>query len=182
MSSGKAVLVVDMLKDFIEEGAVLEVPKGREIAPNIKRLIDNARNKGILVVYVCDSHTSDDPEFAVWPPHAVEGTEGAEVIDPLKPQKNDVIVKKLKYDGFLGTMLDLVLRSRGINTLIITGVLTNICVLYTAATAAMLGYKVVIPKDCVASISDEDHEWALRQMENVLKLEVLPLDSVLATL
>ncbi|MEM3466975.1 MAG: isochorismatase family cysteine hydrolase [Candidatus Jordarchaeales archaeon] len=175
-------MVIDMLKDFIEEGAVLEVPKGREIIPNIKRLTDEARSKGALVIYVCDSHDPNDPEFSKWPPHAVEGTSGAEVVDPIKPQKGDVVVKKLKYDGFLGTTLDLILRSRKIGAVILTGVLTNICVLYTASTASMLGYDVAIPRDCVASTSDEEHEWALHHMKDILGIKIINLREALASL
>ncbi len=182
MVAKKAVLVIDMLKDFIEKGAILEVPKGREIIPNIKRLTDEARSKGVLVIYVCDSHDPNDPEFSRWPPHAVEGTSGAEVVDQIKPQKGDVVVKKLKYDGFLGTTLDLVLRSRKIDTVIITGVLTNICVLYTASTASMLGYNVAIPQDCVASVSDKEHKWALHHMKDTLGIEIIDLKEALSLL
>ncbi|MEM1657813.1 MAG: isochorismatase family cysteine hydrolase [Candidatus Jordarchaeales archaeon] len=180
--SSKAVLVIDMLKDFIEKGAVLEVPKGREIIPNIKRLTDEARKRGVLVIYVCDSHDPKDPEFSKWPPHAVEGTKGAEVVDQLKPKDGDIVVRKLKYDGFLGTALDLVLRSRKIDSLIVTGVLTNICVLYTASTASMLGYNVTVVRDCVASTSDKEHEWALHHMGDVIGIKIASLEEVLASL
>ncbi|MEM1885293.1 MAG: isochorismatase family cysteine hydrolase, partial [Candidatus Jordarchaeales archaeon] len=88
----------------------------------------------------------------------------------------------LKYDGFLGTALDLVLSSRKIDSLIVTGVLTNICVLYTASTASMLGYNVTVVRDCVASTSDKEHEWALHHMGDVIGIKIASLEEVLASL
>src|SRR3990172_3091427 len=80
VASGKtALVVVDMLNDFVRPGAPLEVPETRAILPALRRRIRKARREGELVVYVCGSHRKDDPEFARmgWPPHAVEGTPGA---------------------------------------------------------------------------------------------------------
>ena len=78
-SGKKALVVVDMLNDFVRPGAPLEVPETRTILPALRRRIAKARRDGELVVYVCDSHRKNDPEFARmgWPPHAVEGTPGA---------------------------------------------------------------------------------------------------------
>lgn len=165
----KALLIIDMLKDFVYDNAPLRVPKAKEIIPNIQKEIERARREGIPVIYVCDSHKPDDPEFKVWPPHAIEGTEGAEVIDELKPQKDDILVCKSTYSGFYKTELEEILKREGVDTLIITGVLTNICVLYTAVDGLMRGYEVIIPDGCVIGVNDEDHRFALRQIREVLK-------------
>lgn len=165
----KALLIIDMLKDFVEEGAPLEVSLARRIVKNIKSQIDEARKQGIPIIYVCDNHKEDDPEFRLWPRHAVKGTKGAEVVGEIKPQKGDVIVYKKTYSGFFETELDDVLKKFGIDEVIITGVVTNICVLYTAADAYMRGYEVNILEDCVAGLNDEDHRFALRQIKEVLK-------------
>jgi nicotinamidase-related amidase len=165
----KALLVVDMLKDFVLPGAPLEVPKARRIVPAISREIDRARREGRPVVYVNDSHRPDDPEFAVWPSHAVEGTEGARVVDELAPGPGDLVVKKRSYSGFYGTDLEAKLREMGVDELTVTGVVTNICVLYTSVDAMMRGFRVEVPEDCVAALNDEDHRFALRQLREVLK-------------
>jgi len=165
----KALLVIDMLKDFVEDGAALEVASARDIVKNIKREIDNARKQGMPVIYVCDNHTEDDPEFRIWHSHAVEGTKGAEIVDDIMPQKGDMIVYKKTYSGFFETELDDILKKAGVKEVILTGVVTNICVLYTAADAYMRGYAVTVPEDCVAGLNEDDHRFALRQIKEVLK-------------
>ncbi|MFX1598863.1 MAG: cysteine hydrolase family protein, partial [Promethearchaeota archaeon] len=108
-----ALMVIDMLNDFIKENSVLEVPMGRDIIPNIKQLVSKARKSGIPVVYVCDAHEIDDNEFLEFKPHALRGTEGAQVVKELHPRKGDIIVKKRKFDGFYNTKLDTVLKELG---------------------------------------------------------------------
>lgn len=175
----RALIVIDMLKDFIEEGAVLEVPMGRKIIDNVKKLIKCARERKMPVIYVCDAHLMNDGEFEYWPPHAIKGTRGAEVIDELKPTEGDVIVEKRRYSGFYGTSLDLLLRENGVKELIMTGVLTNVCVFFTAADAFMRGYKVIVVSDGTAALSKKDHEWALEQARAVLKAEVVSTREVI---
>jgi nicotinamidase-related amidase len=174
-----AILVIDMLNDFILEGAPLECAKGREIIKPIKRLIDFGRKKNLPVIHIADSHDPDDKEFKIWPPHAVNNTEGAEIIDVLKPQKGEIIIKKKTYDGFFNTNLEKVLKKKKIDTLIITGVCTDICILHTCSSATLLGFNVKVPRECVAALTDEDHFFALKHLEKVLKSEVDSLDNIL---
>lgn len=177
-----AILVIDMLNDFILEGAPLECGKGREIINPIKKLIDFGRMRKIPVIYIMDSHDPDDREFKIWPPHAVENTKGAEVIDALKPQKGDILIKKKTYDGFFKTNLENILKKMKIDTLILTGVCTDICILHTGSSATLLGFNVKVPKECVAALTDEDHTFALKHLEKVLKAEVSNLDNILKQL
>ncbi|NIM19840.1 MAG: isochorismatase family protein [Candidatus Latescibacteria bacterium] len=164
-----ALLIVDMLKDFIEPGAPLEVPQASDIVPNIKREIAKARACGAPVIYINDAHRDDDPEFCVWPRHAVRGTDGAKVVEEIAPLEGDPVIEKTSYSGFFGTDLEARLRTLGAKKLTITGVVTNICILYTAADALMRGFEVEIPEDCVAALNDEDHRFALKQIKSVLK-------------
>jgi nicotinamidase-related amidase len=170
--SKKALLIIDMLNDFALPCAPLEVPDVRKIIPNIEREIIRARAEGYPVVYVCDSHAPDDREFKIWPRHCVKGTEGAKVIDELEPEPRDIVVEKTTYSGFFNTRLEEVLKSMGATELIVTGCVTNICILYTSSDAVLRGYSVTVPRDCVAGLNNEDHEFALRQMEKVLKVKV----------
>ena len=174
MKSNKvALVIIDMLNDFILKGAVLEVPAARKIIPNIKEKIEEAREKKIPVIYVCDSHKKGDKEFEIWPPHAIKETEGAQVIKELSPEPGDYLVEKTTYSGFYNTELDDLLKRLDVKELIVTGTVTNICVMYTVSDAVLRGYKVRVLKDCVAGLNDEDHKFALRQMENVLKAEII---------
>ncbi|HHT9120141.1 MAG TPA: cysteine hydrolase family protein [Candidatus Hypogeohydataceae bacterium YC41] len=166
----EALLIIDMLHDFVEKGATLEVPKARGIVNNIKRELEKARNAGIPVIYCCDRHDPDDREFKAWPPHAIRGTKGAEIIEGLRPMKGEHVVAKRTLSAFYGTILDRVLKRLGVGHIILTGVVTNICILYTAVDAYMRGYEVTIPEDCVAGLKPEDHRFALRQIKEVLKL------------
>ena len=174
-SGKKALVIVDMLNDFVRPGAPLEVPEARKIVPALRRRIARARREGELVVYVCDAHRSNDPEFAHmgWPSHAVEGTAGAAVVAPLSPEPGDAVVEKKTYSGFHRTALDTVLRRHGVRRLALSGCVTNICILYTSADAAMRGYDVTVDERLVAGLSPKRHAFALDEMERVLGVRVL---------
>jgi nicotinamidase-related amidase len=166
----RALLIIDMLNDFVKEGAPLEVPETRKVIPAIKREIERARTEGEPVIYVCDSHEPNDIEFQRfgWPAHAVKGTKGAEVVDELRPLPDDIVIEKVTYSGFYNTQLDETLTKLGIDTLRLTGCVTHICVMFTASDAVLRGYNVEVVTDAVAGLSKEDHEAGLRIMKNVL--------------
>ena len=168
----KAVLVVDMLNDFTLDGAPLKVKENKKIIPNIKALLEKERSQGTPIIYVCDSHAENDKEFEIWPKHCVEGTKGAQVVDELAPKENDFIVKKTTYDGFYRTSLDDLLKSLGVDYLIITGCVINICILCTASSAVLRGYKVEIPLNCVSALNDKSRECAIDQFKNVLNIKL----------
>jgi len=170
----QALLVIDMLNDFVREGAPLEVPDTRKIIPVVRREIEKARAAGHPVIYVCDTHAPDDREFSKfgWPAHAVKGTRGAEVIDELKPAAGDIVIPKTTYSGFFGTTLDETLRRLGIDSLRLTGDVTHICVMFTASDAVLRDYSVTVVGDGVAGLLKEDHDAALRIMKNVMGVKV----------
>jgi len=167
-----ALLVTDMLNDFVRKGATLEVPAAKAIIPHIRKEIGKAREKNIPIIYCCDAHRENDPEFKLWPRHAVKGTKGAEVIRQLKPHREDYVVSKTSYSCFYKTILDTLLKKLGITHLILTGVVTNICILYTTADACMRGYDVTILKNCVAALTESEHRFALQQMGQVFHVEM----------
>lgn len=167
------LLVTDMLNDFVNKGAPLEVPKARAIIHNIKKAIKNARKKHIPIIYCCDAHKNTDPEFKLWPIHAVKGTRGAQVIKQLRPRGEDYIITKTRYSCFYKTSLDKLLKKLGKTHIILTGVVTNICILYTTSEAYMRGYKVTILKNCVAALTQKEHQFALQQMKQVFHAETV---------
>ncbi|MEE8167860.1 MAG: isochorismatase family cysteine hydrolase [Candidatus Hydrothermarchaeales archaeon] len=164
----RALLVIDMLKDFVEEDGSLPVPDAKKLIEPINKVLQEFRENREPVIFVCDSHDEDDREFKAWPKHAVTGTKGAEIIEELDKREEDVVVKKKRYSAFYNTDLEEILKDRSVDTLVLTGVLTDICVLHTATDAAMRNYKVVVLKDCVASVNEERHECALMHMQDVL--------------
>jgi len=162
------VLVSDMLRGFLEEGYPLYCgEKARRIIPNVQRLLEREIAKGSQVFFLCDQHAPDDPEFSMFPPHAIEGTVEAEVIPELAKYKGEIIAKKT-YSSFFNTSLEEKLKKLKPEKLIVCGVCTHICVLYAVADARIRGYKVEVPVDCVASFDESAHHFALGYIENTL--------------
>jgi len=169
----KALMIVDLLNDFVKEDAPLAVPGIRSIISPIKREIEKARSIGYPIIYLCDCHEEEDMEFKLFPPHARIGTSGANVIDELRPEGNDILVRKSSFSGFFDTVLDDTLKKLSIEKTIITGTVTNVCVLYTAVDAVMRGYMVDIIEDAVIGLNKKDHFYALGQMENLFHIKIL---------
>jgi nicotinamidase-related amidase len=169
----RALLIVDMLNDFTRETGSLFVPDNPNIIPAVRREIDRAHREGEPVVYVCDAHIPDDPEFRHWPRHAVRGTDGAQVDEALAPAAGDKVLRKRTYSLFYKTALNRTLRALGVDVVRLTGCVTNICILYAAMEAPIQGYGVEVVRDGVAGLDPEDHKCALRQMENVFAAKML---------
>ena len=163
-AKGSAVIVVDMQKDFVYPDGKLAVPTAKDTIPAIQKVLAKARAAKVPIFYTQDTHRPDDPEFKIWGEHVVEGTQGWEIVDELKPEPGDYIIRKTRYDAFYGTPLDEYLRLLGIETVVIAGTVANICVLHTAGSAALRFYKVVVPKDGISALTEFDLQAALRQI------------------
>ena len=159
------LVVVDMQNDFVKEDGSLVVPDAEGTIPAIQRLLEAARRSGAKVVFTQDTHAEDDPEWDIWPAHVREGSWGWEIVDELAPREDEVVIRKVRYDAFYGTHLDHFLRLWDTRTLIICGTVANICVHYTAASAALRWFDVVIPRDAVSALDPFDLESSLRQTE-----------------
>lgn len=165
----RALLIIDMLNDFIKpEGALYIGPAAERVVPAIRERLEHFRKQGRPVIYICDRHLQSDLEFDMFPPHCLEGDVGAHVIDELVPRTGERLIHKRRYSAFFGTDLDLTLRELGVSELELTGVVTNICVLYTAADARMLNYRVFASASAVGGIEEEAHRFALGEMEKTL--------------
>jgi len=174
----KAVIIIDMLNDFVTGD--LKCERAERIIPNLKRLIEAAREKGVPVIYANDAHYPEDFEVVRrWGKHAIKGTPGAEVIPELKPAEKDYIIEKRTYSGFFETGLDSLLRSLGVETVILCGLHTHICVRHTAADAFFRGYKIVIAKDGVESFTEKDHVEGLNYLRDVYGAELKSVDEII---
>lgn len=159
-----ALIVVDMQNDFVNPGGALVVESAAGTIPAVQRLLTLARARGVRVFYTQDTHHEGDPEFPIWGRHVLEGTWGWQIVEELAPRPGERVIQKLRYDGFFGTSLDHELRLGGIETVIICGTVANICVLHTAGSAALRGYRVVLPVDAVSAITPFDLQAAIRQV------------------
>lgn len=162
----QAVVIIDMLNDFVSPQGSLFCPNGVTIVPKLQELIGFCHDNGIQVVYVQEAHRKNDADFKVRPVHAVKGTWGSDFIDDLRPDtdKGDYIVQKRRHSAFSYTDMDLFLREEGIDTVVVTGVWTNVCVRSTASDALYHTYKVMCISDCCASKDEEMHVSGLRDI------------------
>lgn len=158
-----ALIIVDMQNDFVKEGGALVVGDAEKTIQAIKRLLDLARRRSLAVFYTQDTHDPGDPEFPIWGQHVLRGSWGWQIIEELIPRPTDRVIQKLRYDGFFGTSLDHELRLRQVATVIVCGTVANICVLHTAGSAALRGYKVILPIDAISAITPFDFQATIRQ-------------------
>ncbi len=159
-----ALIIIDMQNDFLLENAPICCPGGLDIVKNIEKLARHFRTNDQPVIFTQDEHQKQDFGLQLDhenPEHCLEGTCGIDFYKDLKPYENDYIIKKRRYSAFFATDLDLLLRRLDMNTLILTGVATDVCVEATAQDAQQLGYHVIVIPECVAGTSFIAHQAAL---------------------
>ncbi|WNB92064.1 isochorismatase family cysteine hydrolase [Bacillus sp. NEB1478] len=168
-----AMLIIDVINDFKFEEAPLLLKTSAFIADKIKDLKIRCKEKGIPVIYVNDN-------FGQWQSDKQKLVEycskqaGSHLVKTLIPNDDDYFVVKPKHSGFFSTPLSSLLNELGVETLILSGIAGNICVLFTANDAYMRDYSLYTPSDCIASNIDEDNERALILMEKTLTATISP--------
>ena len=181
-----ALIVIDMQNDFCARGGMVDrggrdVTPAMEMAARLPTLIESARAAGVLVVLVRSLYSTDSNTYLsdVWLEQAArkqgggytrmpvcgDGLWGGEPYGEIRPQPGDIVLTKHRYNAFYQTELDLILRSRGIRTIVVTGVSTNVCVESTARDGFMRDYYVVLVSDGTAAYSREEHEMTLRNID-----------------
>ena len=174
-----AVVLIEYQNDFTTEGGTLHgavkgVMESNNMLANTVELVEKVRKLDAAIVFTPISFTDDYHELATHPYGILKGvvdsksfrkgTWGAEIVDVLKPQPQDLIVEgKRGLCGFASTNLDFILRSRGIKTIALCGFLTNCCVESTMRTAYEKGYDVVTLKDCTATLSEEEQRLSIEK-------------------
>lgn len=170
-----AVLIIDMINDLdFPEGEQL-LKRALPIAKQIASLKKQAQRDRLPVIYVNDNFGRWRSDFNSQIEHCLqEGVRGKPLVEQLRPDANDYFVLKPKHSGFFSTALDTLLKYLEVKTVVLTGVATNICVLFTANDAYMRDFRVVVPADCVTANTEDEHKYALEQIRRLLKADVRP--------
>ena len=176
-----AVIVVDMVNEFFEPGGKMVLAGGTALYAPVNALLDAAHTAHLPVFYTNQWLRPDDALFKKRLPHCLIDTWGARPVDALHRTPEDIIVPKRRYSAFFGTDLDLHLRERQRVTVLVVGVVTNICVRSTVHDAFFLGYEVVVPVECVAATSPQAQATSLYDIETHYGT-VTPLAQVLSLL
>jgi nicotinamidase-related amidase len=172
-AAGAALLLIDVVNDFeFENGEQLlklAIPVGKQIA----KLKSRAKGAGVPVIYVNDNFGKWRSDLNKTVAHCLEdGVRGEPFAKLVLPDEEDYFVLKPKHSGFYCTSLELLLEHIGSRSLILAGIAGNNCVLFTANDAYMRDFQLFIPADCVVSESEEENQYALKQMEKVLKADI----------
>ncbi|HEX8340569.1 MAG TPA: isochorismatase family cysteine hydrolase [Tepidisphaeraceae bacterium] len=177
--SDTAVLVIDVMNDLAFPGGEKVLPWAEKMAERLRPLLDRARQSDIDVIYVNDnfghwrSNFNDVIDYCTRP-----DARGRDVTARLRPAENDYFVLKPKHSVFFATSLLPLLEHLGTKKLIMTGLATNLCVFFSAHDAHMHEYEITVLSDCCAAESDDDHNWALRQLKDFLHVNVCRSDEV----
>lgn len=183
--SHAALVIIDMQNDFCSSGGMMD-KEGMDVkliqgmAPGLADFIGHARKAGLPIIYVQAIYASENNWYLsdVWLeqmkragrgkhveyPVCEEGSWNADFYKGIEPLPGDIVIQKHRYSAFVNTPLDTVLRSKGIRTLIMTGVATNVCVESTARDGFMRDYYIVFVKDCAATTSEELHNNTLKNI------------------
>lgn len=180
----KALISIDYTLDFVADDGKLTAGKpAQAISDKIAQVTQTAYDMGDYIFFAIDCHDEGDefhPETKLFPPHNIKGTSGrnlygklADVYENIKDDASVFWMDKRHYSAFSGTDLDIRLRERKVDTVVLTGVLTDICVLHTAIDAYNLGYNIEIIAGATASLSVENHNFALNHFKHVLGATVV---------
>jgi len=169
-----SLLIIDMQNDFVLEGKPLKVAGARAVIPKIQSVLAEFRKRSLPVFHVLRVHRADGSDVEITrkelfarSPFAVEGTEGAAIIDELSPVKGEYALTKTRMSAFIGTELDLMLRTLGISKLFVCGIQTPNCIRTTVFDGIAYNYPVVLIDDATGASSDDVHRANVRDMENI---------------
>ena len=161
-----ALLVMDMQDCFCKPGGSLYCPRHVKMIKPMARFIEKMRKRGVQIIYTQDWHDKKDKgkhyrQSEKWGSHCVAGSKEAQILEELKPQKGDYIIKKKTYSGFYKTSLENYLKRNKFDTLLFSGVLTNVCIMHTSFDAAMRDYHVIVLSDLTEAITQKHKTYAL---------------------
>ena len=177
--SSVALLIIDMISEFEFPDGAQVYKQARKIVKNIADLKSRAKSANVPVIYLNDNYGRWNEDFVSFVKNIKDSSKrGREIIQILEPQDDDLFVLKPQRSGFYGTSLGVLLLSMGVSNIILTGVTTDICILFTAHDAYMRGYNVHIPSDASASGNPKYHLSALNFLQRVADADIRETGSV----
>jgi len=178
-TSPVALLLVDVINDLEFEGGGTLLKRALPMAKRLAALAERAREAGVAVIYVNDNFGKWRSDFRNLLDHCLnDDVNGRELVRILAPEKKDYFVLKPKHSGFFSTTLDTLLEYLHVRTLIVTGLTTDRCVLFTASDAYMRDLHLFVPEDCCAAQSDAQHDQAIDMIERVLDADTRSSDEI----
>ena len=174
-----ALLLIDIINDFEFVDGEKLFANTLPIAKNIAKLKAKAEKAKIPIIYVNDNFGKWQSNFKNLLEHCLDkSVRGSKIVELIAPKENDYFVLKPKHSGFYSTTLDLLLQHLQCKTLVLTGVATDICILFTANDAYMRDFDLIIPSDCVAANEKKDNRHTLRYLKNILKADTRSSDKI----
>ncbi|MEM0126942.1 MAG: isochorismatase family cysteine hydrolase [Thermoplasmatales archaeon] len=167
-----AIVAVDFINVFVS--GRMGSQKFQRTVSATKSLIEGSKKFTILVQ---DSHRPEDPEISIWGPHAMEGSSEAETVPELIGY--GPIIRKRTYDAFYGTELEATLKNRGFKQIAFCGIVTDICVAHTVASAFFRGFSPIVPRECTDTYSDDVKEKTLRYMEKNYGAKIISVGDII---
>jgi nicotinamidase-related amidase len=178
-SCSEALLILDMITDFEFKDGERLFPQALEIARNIALLKEKAKAADAAVIYVNDNFGRWNEDFHSYVRSVEQRSDmGRQIVELLRPQKEDMFVLKPQRSGFYATPLGVLLLSMGTSRVVVTGVTADICVLFTAHDAYMRGFSVYVPSDCTTAINRRHSQHALRFLERIADVDIGASDEV----
>jgi len=184
-----AFIIIDMQKDFCQPGAPFEVKGAMNVVPYIKRALDACRIHKIPIIHVFRYYRADGSDVELTRYDAfmkagggcVQGTQGAEILDELKPIEGEYLIIKQRWSAFFQTELDCVLKRLGVEQIIVTGVQTPNCIRSTVWDANSLDYEVIVLRDGTGARTAEVHNANLIDIENI-GIKIMTTDELIKSL
>lgn len=175
----RAIVLIDMARDFVEEGGFIADAGGAEyreaargiIAP-LQKVLAAARKTGVTVIFSTDEHTPEDLELKKWPPHSMKGTRWAEILPELGPEAGDLVLPKTTYSGFLSSDIEKHLKDRGIESVYMTGLHTDCCCRHTSGDLFQRGYDIVWITDALQAFTQDMHDSGLEYYKTYYATDV----------
>jgi len=168
-----ALLIIDMINDFTFPHGTLLLHHTKSIIEPILQVKQQFKRNNFPIIYINDHYNLWQADFQKII-QTCRNEKNADIINKMSPDEDDFFLIKPKYSAFYGTALNTLLHHLNVRHLTITGIAGNICVLFTANDAYMREYSLSVPRDCLASASTEDNEYALLMMNHVLKADITP--------
>ena len=169
-----ALLIIDMQNDFVLEGKPMKVAGAGEVIPKIQMVLTEFRRRSLPVFHILRVHRQDGSDVEIIRqdlfrinPFAVAGTHGAAIVEELAPVQGEYVLTKTRMSAFIGTELDLILRTLDVTNLVVCGIQTPNCIRTTVFDGIAYNYSVVLVSDATGAVSDEVHRANIRDMQNI---------------